>query len=119
MTNLTSSAPHIHQAQLYNDLVDWGLQPDPVEGFSSSSGRLLFKGPGNSPETGLWVCTPGKWRLSIPRDEFCNFISGRAIYRSDNGEVIEVFPGTCVLFQGGWQGEAEVIETIRNTYILR
>ena len=116
--HLASSAPHILGAREYADLLDWGVQSDAVEGVSHSSGRLLFKGPNNSPETGLWVCTPGRWRLSIPRDELCHFVSGRATYREDSGEVIEVHPNTLVLFPAGWTGECQVIETIRNLYML-
>ncbi len=93
-----SSAPHIHNATTFDDLVDWGMQPDSVEGQSHSTGRLVHKGPNNQPESGIWVCTPGRWRLSIPRDEFCHFVAGRAIYRSDEGEVIEVEAGTVVMF---------------------
>ncbi|NVP55304.1 cupin domain-containing protein [Mycoplana rhizolycopersici] len=115
---LKSSAPHIHGATTYDDLVDWGVQSDAIEGVSKSSGRLLFKGPDNQPETGIWVCTPGRWRLSIPREELCHFVAGRAIYRSDDGEVIEVEPGTVVMFPGGWAGECTVIETMRNVYML-
>ncbi|MDF3935635.1 cupin domain-containing protein [Pseudomonas citronellolis] len=113
-----SSAPHILGARAYDDLVDWGVQGDALEGVSHSSGRLLFKGPNNSPETGLWVCTPGRWRLAIPRDELCHFVAGRATYRSDAGEVIEVQPDTLVLFPAGWTGECTVHETIRNLYML-
>lgn len=123
-TNLTSSAPHISGALTYNDLADWGEQPDCLEGPSRSSGRLLYKRPdpsvgGNSPESGLWVVTPGKWPLSIPRDEFCHFIAGRATYVRDTGEVIEVTPGTCVHFPAGWTGICTVHETLRNVYMLR
>lgn len=119
MTNLNATAPHIHDALTFDDLVDWGPQPDMIEGQSHSTGRLLFKGPGNSPETGIWVCTPGRWRLSIPRDEFCHFVAGHARYRRDGtDEVIEVTPGTCVVFPAGWQGECEIFETIRNIYML-
>jgi uncharacterized cupin superfamily protein len=123
-TNLNSSAPHICGALTYDDLADWGEQPDCIEGPSRSSGRLLFKRPdpsvgGNSPETGLWVVTLGKWPLSIPRDEFCHFIAGRATYVRDNGEVIEVTPGTCVHFTAGWTGICTVHETLRNVYMLR
>lgn len=115
----TSSAPHIHGAEAFDDLVDWGAQPDMIEGQSLSSGRLLHKGPGNSPETGIWVCTPGRWTLSVPRDEFCHFVEGHAFYRQNGSdEIIEVKPGTCVLFPAGWEGEAEILETIRNIYML-
>ena len=119
MTNLASSAPHIHGATGFSDLVDWGPQPDPLAGQSHSTGRLLFKGPGHSPESGIWVCTPGIWRLTIPRDEFCHFVAGRVTYRrADSDEVIEATAGTCVLFPAGWAGTAEVIETIRTIYML-
>jgi len=34
-----SSAPHIAQATVAGDLVDWGAQADAIEGDSRSSGR--------------------------------------------------------------------------------
>ena len=115
---LAASAPHIRNADSFADLKDWGPQPDVIEGQSHSSGRLLYKNRETGTESGLWVCTPGRWRLSIPRDEFCHFVSGRATYRSDAGEVIEVTPGTAILFPAGWTGECNVTETIRNLYFL-
>jgi len=116
---LKSSAPHIYDPVQFADLADWGTQPNCTAGPSKSSGRLLFKGPNNEPEVGLWVCTPGAWPLSIPRDEFCHFIAGRATYTSDTGQVIEVRPGTCVHFHAGWTGTCVVHETMRNLYMLR
>lgn len=113
-----SSAPHLTAASTRTDLVDWGVQPDAIEPGSVSTGRLVHKGPGNVPECGIWVCTPGRWRLSIPRDELCHFVAGRATYRSDDGETIEVDAGTCVLFPAGWTGECTVHETMRNVYML-
>ena len=92
MTDLASSAPHIHEATTYDDLVDWGPQPDMIKGQSHSTGRLLHKGPDNSPETGIWVCTPGTWRISVPRDEFCHFVAGRVIYRRDGSDEVACEP---------------------------
>ncbi|MDE1174360.1 MAG: cupin domain-containing protein [Parvibaculaceae bacterium] len=115
---LNSTAPHLYQASTRDDLVDWGAQPDALEGASHSSGRLLFKGPGNQPESGLWVCTPGRWRLAIPRDELCHFVAGSATYRRDDGEIIEVSAGTVIMFPAGWSGECTVHETMRNVYLL-
>ena len=69
-TNLTSSAPHLESPATYaGPLKDWGHQPNPIAGNSKSDGVLLFKGPNNQPECGLWQVTPGTWPLSIPRDE--------------------------------------------------
>ena len=61
---------------------------------------------------------PGRWRLSIPRDELCYFVAGRAEYVRDNGERVDVVPETLVLFPAGWSGICTVHETIRNTYML-
>ena len=118
MPESKSSAPHIANASTYTDVVPWGAQPDALEGSSQSSGRMLFKGLSGQPESGLWICTPGRWRLAIPRDELCYFVAGRAEYRRDNGERVEVVPNTLVLFPAGWTGECTVHETMRNTYML-
>jgi uncharacterized protein len=113
-----SSAPHLYEASTRSDLLDWGAQSDAIEGASRSTGRLVHKRPDNRPETGIWVCSEGRWRLSIPRDELCHFVAGRATYRSDLGETIDVSEGTLVMFPAGWTGECSVHEAIRNTYIL-
>lgn len=117
--SLASTAPHLSGASTWADnLADWGDQPDALAGASRSSGRLLWKGQGGRPEVGLWVCTPGRWRLALPADELCHFVAGRAVYRSDAGETIEVEAGAVVHFPKGWTGECEVIETLRNLYML-
>lgn len=118
MPESTSSAPHLAQASTRTDVVSWGTQPDALAGNSQSSGRVIYKGPGGQPESGLWICTPGRWRLAIPRDELCYFVAGRADYVRDNGERVEVVPNTLVLFPAGWAGECTVHETLRNTYML-
>lgn len=116
---LSSSAPHVVPATTLGDLTDWGDQPDMLEGQSHSSGVLLWMSDDKKSESGLWVCTPGTWRLSLPGDELCHFIAGRATYTSDEGEVIEVTPGTVVHFLQGWSGQCVVHETLRNVYMLR
>lgn len=115
---LRSTAPHVYAATDIEDLTDWGDQPDMIEGQSHSSGVLLWKNVDGSSEVGLWVCTPGIWRLSMPGDELCHFLSGRATYNGDNGEVIEVTSGTVVHFRKGWTGQCVVSETIRNVFML-
>jgi uncharacterized cupin superfamily protein len=118
VAELDSSAPHLYGASTRTDVLSWGVQPEAIEGVSHSSGRVLFKGPDSQPEAGLWICTPGRWRLAIPRDELCYFTGGRAQYRRDGGELIEIAPATLVLFPAGWRGECTVQETMRNTYML-
>lgn len=101
-TKLDSSAPHLERpATFAGPLKDWGHQPNPIAGNSKNDGVLLHKGPDGQPEVGLWQCTQGTWPLEIPRDELCHFVSGRATYTHDSGDVIEVTAGTMVLFPAG------------------
>ena len=120
-TNLDSSAPHIADASVWrDDLVDWGGHLEPIDGRSMNVGRLLWKGAEDGlPEAGIWECTPGSWRLELPRDELCHFVFGRATYEADDGEVIEVTPGTVAHFREGWTGRVTVHETVRSVYMLR
>lgn len=119
-TRLDSSAPHLHPAARWDDdLLDWGGHLEPIDGRSQNSGRLLWKGEDGLPEAGLWLCTPGSWRLVLPRDELCHFLAGRASYRRDDGEIVEVRAGTVVHFREGWTGTVTVRETLRCVYMLR
>lgn len=111
MTNLDATAPHIRDACRFADLVHRGAQPDIVAGAPGSSGRLLHKRPGNSPETVARGRTPGRWRPRLPRDEFCHLVRGRARYSSDEG--------ACVVFPAGRFGKAEIFDAIRNVQLLR
>ena len=112
------SVGYIASASTVSELVDWGAQPDCIEGESHSSGLLLYKSTDEAVESGLWVCTPGRWKVSIPGDELCHFVQGRCTYRHDNGTVTEVSKGSVVFFPAGWSGECTVHETIRNTYMI-
>ena len=117
--SLASTAPHIKAATTAAELQDWGPQADPIIGRSQSSGLVLAKQDHAGErmlEAGLWTCTPGSWRLSMPGDELCYFLGGRAAYTEHNGETIEVAPGAVAHFPSGWTGRCDVEATLRCTY---
>tara|TARA_B100000780_G_scaffold279004_2_gene254916 strand:+ start:3535 stop:3891 length:357 start_codon:yes stop_codon:yes gene_type:complete len=101
MTDLASSAPHIHRASDFDDLVDWDTQQGALVETSHYTGSLLHKRPDNIPETGILDCTPRHWWLSLPQDDFCHFAKDRAHYTSDEGEFTDVTARTCSMFPGG------------------
>jgi uncharacterized protein len=101
------------------DTVDWGVIPTMIEGESRTSGKLLYKGPGGSPESGIWICTPGYWDCEVTADEFCHFLLGRCTYTHESGEVIEITPDTAAFFPKGWKGTCRVHETVRKVYMIR
>lgn len=102
-----------------DDLDDWGPVSDMIEGQSHTSGTVLHKGPDGRSECGIWTCTPGHWERVVDRDECCHFLEGRATYTHENGDVIEVEPGTVAFFPEGWTGSCRVQEKVRKVYMRR
>jgi hypothetical protein len=114
-----SKTPVMYRPAEITEVVDWGVIPTMIEGESRTSGKLLYKGPGGSPESGIWICTPGYWNCEVTADEFCHFLSGRCTYTHESGEVIEIRPDTAAFFPKGWKGTCRVQETIRKVYMIR
>lgn len=101
------------------DLKDWGVIPTMIEGESRTSGKVFYKGPNGESESGLWICTPGKWFCHVTSDEFCHFLEGRCTYVHESGEVIEITPDTAAFFPKDWKGECTVHETVKKVYMIR
>lgn len=102
------------------DLTDWGQVAKPIgEPVSMEIGKLMFRRQDGSSEMGVWECTTGRWRCDVVRDEFCYFLSGKAVYTADSGEVIRISGGMAAAFPAGWTGECEIIETVRKVYMVR
>ena len=116
---MTRSAKVISEASAFSGpFKDWGAVPNTVEGESRMSGVVLHKDEEGG-EAGLWICTPGRWRCEVTRDEFCHFLSGHCVYAGDSGEVIRVSADTTIFFPAGWTGECRVSETVRKVYMIR
>lgn len=98
---------------------DWGEIPTMLEGSSRTSGVLLTRQADGRAESGIWICTPGKWFCHVTSDEFCHFLEGRCTYVHESGEVIEIEPDTASFFPKGWKGECTVHETVRKVYMIR
>lgn len=101
------------------EFADWGLIPTMVEGESRTFGKLLHRNEDGSSETGIWNCTPGTWQCHVTSDEFCHFLAGSCTYTAEDGQVIEVSPGTVAFFPKDWKGICEVRETVRKVYMIR
>ena len=69
-------------------------------------------------ETGVWECTPGRWRRQIVEQEFCHFISGRGTFTPDGGEPIAFQAGDAFLLPQNSLGIWDIQETTRKTYVI-
>lgn len=72
----------------------------------------------DSVETGVWECTPGRWRRQIVQQEFCHFIAGRCTFIPDEGAPIEIQAGDAILFPANTTGIWDIQETLRKSYVL-
>ncbi|MDD0843990.1 cupin domain-containing protein [Pseudomonas sp. Gutcm_11s] len=69
-------------------------------------------------ETGVWECTPGRWRRQIVHQEFCHFIAGRCTFTPDGGEPMEIKAGDALMMPANTTGIWDIQETVRKTYVL-
>ena len=69
-------------------------------------------------ETGIWECTPGRWRRQIVEQEFCHFIAGRCTFTPDGGEPIEIRAGDALMMPANTTGIWDIQETVRKTFVL-
>ena len=69
-------------------------------------------------ETGIWECTPGRWRRQIVAHEFCHFIKGRCTFTPDEGEPLTIEAGDALMLPANSTGIWDIQETVRKTYVL-
>ncbi|MCY1435925.1 hypothetical protein D9M71_520360 [compost metagenome] len=69
-------------------------------------------------ETGIWECSPGRFRRQIVEQEFCHFIAGRGTFTPDGGEPIAFAAGDAFLLPENSLGVWDIQETVRKTYVI-
>ena len=69
-------------------------------------------------ETGIWECTPGRWRRQIVQQEFCHFTTGRCTFTPDGGEPLLIEAGDALMLPANSTGIWDIQETVRKTYVL-
>ncbi|AZD22584.1 cupin domain-containing protein [Pseudomonas chlororaphis] len=69
-------------------------------------------------ETGIWECTPGRWRRQIVAQEFCHFIQGRCTFTPDSGDPLLIEAGDALMLPANSTGTWDIQETVRKTYVL-
>jgi uncharacterized cupin superfamily protein len=67
---------------------------------------------------GVWESSPGVFRRHLKNREFSHIVSGWCIFTPDGGEPVELRAGDAVLFPENCQGEWDIREALRKTYVL-
>lgn len=80
--------------------------------------RISVEDAGASLLTGVWECSPGRWRRQVLEREFSHFIVGYGFFVPDHGPTIEIHAGDAVFFPANCQGEWDIRETVRKSFVI-
>ena len=111
----------MHAAALdANDLATSLLKPpaaEPLSGDILVRQRVLHRD--GRIVTGTWESDPGLSRWDFAdHGEVIHILSGRMIVSRDGGEAVELAAGATAVFEPGWTGEWQVLETLRKVFMV-
>ena len=70
---------------------------------------------GNS---GIWECSPGRFRRQVPQAEYSYFISGHGSFTPDGGQPVDFQAGDGIYFDANTEGEWHIVETVTKAYVI-
>ncbi|MDH2406918.1 cupin domain-containing protein [Bradyrhizobium sp. SSUT18] len=88
------------------------------EPVSVMRSKVAFKSSTDAISTGVWECSPGRWRRQVFQAEFSTFLSGRCTFTPDDGPEIVLEAGDSIYFHTNTNGEWNIIETVRKAYVI-
>ncbi|GAB7406596.1 cupin domain-containing protein [Enterobacter hormaechei] len=69
-------------------------------------------------ETGIWECTPGRFRRQVEQAEYSYIVSGEGRFTPDEGQAVEFRAGDALYFAAATQGTWDIRQTVRKTYLI-
>lgn len=77
--------------------------------YTSASGECV---------SGIYACTPGKWRVSYSEDEFCTLTAGTVRLTSENGEMQEFSAPESFMIPSGYKGTWEAVTNVQKFFVV-
>lgn len=68
--------------------------------------------------TGLWRATQGSWRIVYTEWEYCEILEGVSVITTDGGSSVTLKAGDRFVFEPGFEGTWEVVETTTKRYVI-
>jgi uncharacterized cupin superfamily protein len=101
-------------------LDDWGPVGHPLsEPPCRLRGRKIDPPHPGAPETGLWECTPGRYRRQIRSAETMHILAGSATFTPDDGTPpVSLHAGDVMYFDADTLGVWDIHSTLRKVYVL-
>ncbi len=105
----------------YSDVLpDMPIHPPWIlEGTPQATGRVFLQSSDKLLSSGLWECTPGRFRWEFAWDEFVHILSGEVEITELPGTTYTLRAGDLAHFPFGLKTEWHVIQTVRKVFTLR
>ncbi len=90
-----------------------------VSGDPKTTYKLLHASPDERFTTGIWECTPGKWRVNYTTDdEFCTLIEGHVRLTPEDGAPQDYKAPDSFIIPCGFKGTWEAVTKIRKYFVI-
>ncbi len=89
-----------------------------VEGAPKARAWMMERHAGGSLTSGVWEATPGTWRVTYDKWEFCSILSGLSVVTEDGGAARAVRAGDAFIIRPGFSGLWQVVETTRKSFVI-
>lgn len=89
-----------------------------IAGSPARTYKVLYTSKSEEFSSGIYECTPGKWKISYTEDEFCTLLEGHLRLTSDQGDVQEFKAPDSFLIPSGFQGVWEPLTKLRKFFVI-
>lgn len=89
-----------------------------ISGQPKSTYKILYTSKSEELYSGIYECTPGKWKVSYAEDEFCTLIEGKLRMTNDKGEMQEFAAPDSFLIPAGFSGTWEPLSHLRKFFVI-
>ncbi|TRZ60993.1 cupin domain-containing protein [Pseudomonas alloputida] len=99
----------------FGEPVTLGSATDPTPQARIAANLELNDGRGS---TGIWECTPGRFRRQVAQAEYSYIVSGAGSFTPNGAEPVHFSAGDALYFEANSQGTWDILETVRKTYLI-
>lgn len=110
---------HIRHTAAATELDAWGPVGIPLSEPACQLQGIKKQIPGKeATDTGIWECTPGRFRRQIEAGEVMHILAGRCTFTPDGGAPIEIAAGDTLFLSPNTVGVWDIQQTVRKVYVL-
>lgn len=90
-----------------------------LDGAPRATGQIFLQSADRLLASGLWECTPGRFRWEFTWDEFVHILAGEVEITELPGTTYTLRAGDLAHFPLGLKTEWRVIQTVRKVFTIR